>query len=147
MSDLAAIRSGIDDFYEVISGTAGQVRDWDKMRSLFIPGAYVTICPAAGSRVRSTTTMGVEAYIENLARFLKDRDFYEMGIIRHTEIFGNIASVISTYEARKSSDEEEPLKRGVNFIHLCYDNDRWLITNMIWRDEDEDYPLPDKYRS
>jgi len=146
MDDSAAIKSRINDFYEVISGTAAEVRDWGKMRSLFIPGAYVVICPSAKSKGRAARVMGIDSYLDNLGRFLHDNDFHEVGIIHRTEIFGNIASVISTYEARRSSDDKDPIKRGVNFIHLCCDNDRWLITSMIWRDEDEDYPLPDKYR-
>ncbi|UCG62310.1 MAG: hypothetical protein JSV52_03230 [Candidatus Zixiibacteriota bacterium] len=146
MNHLAAIKSRIDSFYEIISGTTGQVRDWDKMRSLFIPGAYVVICLSSKSKGATATVMGIDTYIENLARFLRDNDFHEIGIIHRTEIFGNIASVISTYEARHSPDEKDPMKRGVNFIHLCQDSGAWLITSMIWRDEDEECPLPEKYR-
>ncbi|HYY97557.1 MAG TPA: hypothetical protein VE642_03150, partial [Pyrinomonadaceae bacterium] len=38
-SDVASIDSIIAAVYDVISGPAGQKRDWDRMRSLFVPGA------------------------------------------------------------------------------------------------------------
>lgn len=145
MNDRALIKSAIDNFYGIISGKAGELRDWDKMRSLFIAGTYVVICPAGTAGDQTPKVLDVSTYLDNLGRFLENNDFYEFGLIYQTEIFGNIASVVSTYEARRSPEDNDPLKRGVNFIHLCYDNDRWLITSMIWRDEDEDCPLPDKY--
>src|SRR4051794_731744 len=38
-SDVASIDSIIAAVYDVISGPAGQKRDWERMRSLFVPGA------------------------------------------------------------------------------------------------------------
>src|SRR5918992_2371838 len=37
--DVASIDSIIAALYDVISGPAGKKRDWDRMRSLFVPGA------------------------------------------------------------------------------------------------------------
>src|ERR1700730_6512750 len=38
-ADVASIDSIIAAVYNVISGPAGKKRDWDRMRSLFVPGA------------------------------------------------------------------------------------------------------------
>jgi hypothetical protein len=38
-ADVASIDAIITAAYDVISGPAGQKRDWDRERSLFIPGA------------------------------------------------------------------------------------------------------------
>src|SRR5437762_6292309 len=38
-SDVASMDSIVAALYDVISGPAGKKRDWDRMRSLFIPGA------------------------------------------------------------------------------------------------------------
>src|SRR5882757_7954421 len=38
-ADVASIDSIIAAVYDVISGPAGKKRDWDRMRSLFVPGA------------------------------------------------------------------------------------------------------------
>ena len=38
-ADVASLDSIIAALYDVISGPAGKKRDWDRMRSLFAPGA------------------------------------------------------------------------------------------------------------
>ena len=38
-ADVASVDSIIGAVYDVISGPAGKKRDWDRMRSLFLPGA------------------------------------------------------------------------------------------------------------
>jgi len=38
-ADVASIDAIIASVYDVISGPAGKKRDWDRMRSLFVPGA------------------------------------------------------------------------------------------------------------
>ncbi len=37
--DVESVDAIIAAVYDVISGSAGQDRDWDRMRSLFVPGA------------------------------------------------------------------------------------------------------------
>ena len=37
--DVKSIDAIVAAVYDVISGPAGQKRDWDRMRSLFVPGA------------------------------------------------------------------------------------------------------------
>src|SRR4051812_4804184 len=38
-SDVASMDNIIAALYDVISGPSGQKRDWERMRSLFVPGA------------------------------------------------------------------------------------------------------------
>ena len=38
-ADVSSVDSIIAAVYDVISGPAGKKRDWDRMKSLFIPGA------------------------------------------------------------------------------------------------------------
>ena len=38
-SDVESVDAIVAAVYDVISGPAGQERDWDRMRSLFVPGA------------------------------------------------------------------------------------------------------------
>ena len=57
-ADLAAIDRAIHAVYDVISGPAGQKRDFDKMRSLFAPGATMKAIGPKGLRGGS-----VEDYI------------------------------------------------------------------------------------
>ena len=51
--DVASLDSIVKAVYNVISGPAGQKRDWDRMRSLFYPGARLIPIPAQERRGRA----------------------------------------------------------------------------------------------
>jgi hypothetical protein len=144
MNDTSSIESVMHAFYEVISGFAGEKRNWDRVRSLFAPGASL-VPSSVVCGTSPPSAFGIEAYVQRLAEFLSQHDFFETGFIHRIEVYGNIASVISTYEARRTPDESEPFRRGVNFILMLNDGNRWWLTSMIWRDENKDNEIPEKY--
>src|SRR5262245_51121854 len=76
--------------YDVISGTAGQKRNWDRMRTLFVQDARMipTGKRATGESTRRVLT--VEEYIGNSGPFLEKDGFFEKEIGSRTEQFGNI---------------------------------------------------------
>jgi hypothetical protein len=144
-ADVATIDSIIAAVYDVISGPAGQKRDWDRMRSLFAPGARLIPTGRGptgevGSRVRT-----VEEYITRSSPLLEKDGFFEREIARRTETFGNIAHAFSTYESRHKADDAKPFARGINSIQLMNDGKRWWIVTIFWQGEDEKSPLPDRY--
>ena len=119
-------------FYEIISGQKTESRNWDKLRSLFHPGAClfpnsVTVNPV------NSCGIDIDTYIQNLDRFLGQNDFFEQGSITQVVIQENIASLIGTYEARHTKSDQEPFIHGVNFVHLIHTGSEWKITSMIWR--------------
>jgi hypothetical protein len=143
-ADVATIDSIVSVLYDVISGPPGK-RDWDRFRSLFIPGARLIptgVRPTgeAGSRV-----MTVEDYAQRNGPFFEKNGFFEREAARRTEAFGNIAHVFSTYESRHAKDEAKPFQRGINSIQLMNDGKRWWIVTVFWQGEDEKHPLPEKY--
>lgn len=146
MSDVATIDAIIKALYEVISGPAGQARDWERDRKLFYPGARLirTIINDAGRP--QAQVMDVESYIENAEPYLLANGFFEIETARQTDIFGNIAQVFSTYEGRHKADDPEPFKRGINSIQLYHDGNRWWVMNILWDNEREGNPLPEKYQ-
>ena len=100
--DVKSIDAIIAAAYDVISGPAGQKRDWNRERSLFYPGAR--IMPTASVPGRNDVDLepqmlDVEKYIAR-AEPLLQQGFYEAEIARRTEQFGRIAHVWSTYESR-----------------------------------------------
>jgi len=146
-TDVGSIDSIIAAVYDVISGPAGQKRDWDRMRSLFVPGARLIPTGRGptgevGSRVRT-----VEEYIARSSPLLERDGFFEREIARSTETFGNIAHAFSTYESRHKADDPKPFQRGINSIQLMNDGKRWWIVTIFWQGEDEKNPLPEKYLS
>jgi len=144
-SDVASMDSIIAALYDVISGPAGKKREWDRFRSLFIPGArLIPTGPRQGGGVGSTV-IDPEGYITRSSAFLEEQGFFEKEIARRTETFGNIAHVFSTYEARRKAEDKEPFMRGINSIQLMNDGKRWWIVTVFWEAESKDTPLPKKY--
>jgi hypothetical protein len=143
--------------YDVISGPAGQKRDWERMRSLFVPGARLmptspvrphgagTDAPPTGNEGYATRVLDVDGYIERSSKFLHEQGFFERETARRVETYGHIAHVWSTYEARKKSDDPRPFMRGINSIQLMNDGRRWWVVSIFWEAETPHTPLPKKY--
>lgn len=75
-ADVASIDAIVAAVYDVISGPAGQKRDWDRMRSLFIPGARLIPVAQAGE-VRAARVLSVEDYIARASAILEGKGFFE----------------------------------------------------------------------
>lgn len=130
--------------YDVISGPAGG-RDWDRMRSLFVPDARLIVAvpdSAGGAEARVRT---VEEYIAGNAPYFREHGFFEREIGRRTETFGNTAHVFSTYESRHDAADAEPFTRGINSIQLLRDGERWWIVTIYWDSERPGSPIPLRY--
>jgi hypothetical protein len=144
-ADVSSIDATIGALYDVISGPAGRKRDWDRMRSLFIPGARLIPTgprPTGGYGARVLT---VDEYIERASGFFEKEGFYEREVARTAEQFGQIVHAFSTYESRHAPDDAKPFQRGINSIQLMNDGKRWWVVTIFWQGEDEKTPLPDKY--
>ncbi|QOY96798.1 hypothetical protein IM543_21255 [Massilia sp. UMI-21] len=131
--------------YDVISGPAGAPRDWDRMRSLFAPEGRMG---AVGMRPDSSfvfRAMSPDDYIARNSKAFATTGFFESEKARTTEIFGQIAHVFSTYEARHARDEAQPFMRGINSIQLIHDGKRWYVLSLVWRAEDAKLQLPERY--
>ena len=156
-SDVASIDSIVAAVYDVISGPAGQKRDWDRMRSLFIPGARLMPtspvrpqgtapdAPLKGDEPLSTRVLDVEGYITRGGPYLEEHGFFEREAARRVETYGHIAHVWSTYESRNKADDPKPFARGVNSIQLMNDGSRWWVVTIFWEQETPRTPLPKKY--
>lgn len=86
--------------------------------------------------------MSLEDYVESRTRFFEANDFFEVEIGRQEFRFGNIASVLSSYESRRTADGP-PFGRGVNSFQFWWDGDRWWVMSTIWDNEREGVRLPD----
>jgi hypothetical protein len=145
--DVESIDAIIAVAYNVISGPAGQKRDWNRERSLFYPGAR--LIPTASVPGRNDVDLepqilDVEGYIARAEPLLK-AGFYETEIARRTEQFGRIAHVWSTYESRHDPNDPAPFMRGINSFQLFTDGKRWWILSVYWQHESAEYAIPEKY--
>ena len=143
--DVATMDAIVAALYDVISGPAGQKRNWDRFRSLFVPGARLI---PTGRRPTGEVVSRVrtpEEYIQGSQTLLEQNGFFEREISRRVEKFGNIVHIFSTYEARNKAEEEKPFMRGINSIQLMNDGKRWWIVTVLWQAEDPTNPLPAEY--
>jgi hypothetical protein len=144
-SDGESIESLVKAVYDVISGPAGHKRDWDRMRTLFLPDARmiaVGTTPAGEVRRRSST---VEEYITQQGPMLESQGFIESEVASRSERFGHIAHIFSTYEARRAQQDEKPFMRGINSFQLYHDGTRWWVQTIYWQSEDPRNPIPERY--
>jgi hypothetical protein len=150
-SDVESIDAIIRAAYEVVSGKPGEQRDWDRMRSLFAPGArLIPTSRQAGVRVpdkQPPQPLDVEGYIRRVEKYFREVAFYEREIARRTEQFGQIAHAFSTYDSKHDPGDAEPFMRGVNSIQLYHDGTRWWIITIYWQQENLETPIPEKYMS
>jgi hypothetical protein len=139
--DVASIDAILDALYAVISGNAGQPRDWDRMRSLFLPGARLIPTrptPAGGAAAR---VMTLEEWIAGAEGYFRQTGFHEREIGRRVERYGNIAHAFSAYES-VHAPAEPAFARGVNSIQLMKDGGRWWVVTIFWDAEREGNPVP-----
>jgi len=142
--DVASIDAIVAALYDVISGPAGEARDWDRFRSLFIPQARLIPTGRGQGGAVGHQVMGPGDYAERAAPVLEQRGFFEVEIARTTEEFGQIAHAFSTYESRLMP-EQDPFDRGINSIQLLNDGERWWIVNVFWAAESSGLTLPERY--
>lgn len=130
-SDVATLDAILHAFYETVSGAAGQPRDWDRFRSLILPGGRlmpVISIPGEKAGVRFLST---EDFIHRVEPIFAVEDFWERETSRQTEAAGHFAHVLSFYESLRSPDGP-PFERSVNSIQLLNDGLRWWIVNVMW---------------
>jgi hypothetical protein len=140
--DVASIDAIIAALYDVISGPAGQKRDWDRFRSLFVQGARLIPTGRRPDSTRVIRTITPEEYAANIGPQLENNGFFEREIGRRTEQFGNIAHVFSAYDSKRTPNDAAPFARGINSIQLFSDAKRWWVVTIFWDSERAGNPIP-----
>ncbi|MDH3734727.1 MAG: hypothetical protein OEU54_14460 [Gemmatimonadota bacterium] len=143
--DVASIDAIIAALYDVISGPAGEKRDWDRFRSLMNPQARLIPTGSGPNGQVGHVFLGVDDYVARAGASLEANGFFEVEAARTTEQWGQIAHAFSTYESRNNADDAEPFDRGINSIQLLDDGERWWIMNVFWAAESSGLTLPERY--
>lgn len=144
--DVKSLDAIMHAVYDVISGPAGQARDWDRFKSLFIPGARLIPAFKRPTDTKwNTRVMSPEEFATNSQRAVQQQGFFEREISRKTEQYGQIAQVFSTYESRHAANDPEPFVRGINSFQLLNDGQRWWVVTIYWQGETKDSPIPQEF--
>ena len=134
-ADLAGIDRAIRGVYEVISGPPGQKRDFDRMRTLFAPGATLKAIGPRGLHGGS-----LEDYISRNAEILEKEGFTERELGRRVEQWGGLATAWSAYDGRTANGSFH--ERGINSFQLVKVDGKWLVASILWQEETPENPLP-----
>ncbi len=141
-SYIAALGGAIDEMYAMISGPAGP-RDWSRQARSFHPDARQIRTRVDEEGRPAMTMMGLGDYARDTTPYFATNAFYEVEMERRIDLFGNMAHAWSVYEARRSPDDSDVERRGINSIQLFRDPDLgWRIVSMIWDNEREGVRVP-----
>ena len=141
-ADVASPDAILAALYDVISGPPSKPRDWNRFRSLFLPGARLipTVAgPNGGERAR---ILSPDDYAAAAEPYFEKNGFFEKEVARKSERFGGVMQVFSTYESRHAAADAQPFARGVNSIQLFFDGKRWWVVTVFWQEETSANPLP-----
>lgn len=139
--EVATIDAIVTALYDVISGPAGQARNWSRMKALLIPEVRLIATNPDKAGHPSVRTVSFEDYVDRFSASVVSRPFYEREMHRQTRQFGNIAQLFSSYETTHDG-KNDVVARGVNAIQLYFDGKRWWIASIIWDTDRPGNPLP-----
>ena len=143
--DVGSMEAVVAAVYDVFSGPAGQPRDWNRMRSLFAPGARLIPTVYRPDSAPALRVWDVEQYITTVGPRLEASGFFEKEVAHRVERFGGVAHVFSTYESRHAAADPTPFARGINSFQLWYDGKRWWIVTIYWEAARPGNPIPERY--
>lgn len=142
-ADVRTLDGILQAYYEVVSGPAGDARDWDRDKSLHVPGALVVITRSGDDGGVVVDRMTISEYHDRQPGPAASA-FYEYEIHRVVQERGTTVHVWSTYE-HTSTPGGAPEGRGINSIELVWDGARYWITSWSYDGRDDAPPVPAEY--
>jgi hypothetical protein len=149
--DVASIEAIVAAAYEAVSRAPGEDFQWDRWRSLFLPGALLV--PNEEQTEGERRVLSVDDFIAWVDGWYAqnapiggpdDKGFEEAEIHTTLQRYGDIAHVMSTY-AKRYWGAKDTLDRGINSIQLVHRDDRWWIAGVVWDEESGAGPIPSEY--
>lgn len=130
--DVATQDAIIKSLYDVISGPAGQKRNWDRFRSLFAANGRLTaVVKSNGEWV--AVGMTPDDYVNRSGKVIEERGFFEKEVKRKIDNVQGMSMAWSDYESRMKADDEKPFQTGTNAIQMYSDGKRWFILSVLWQ--------------
>lgn len=145
--DVSSPEAVVAAYYQATSGKPGEARDWTRFRSLFHPQARLIPARPTGDGGAGAFFLSPDDYVTQNEKYFQKSGMIDREVAHRVEAFGNIAHVWSTYESRRSPEDEKPYARGITSVQLLKDGDRWWIVSMFWDYERPHNEVPAKYLS
>lgn len=142
-ADVETIDGIIKAYYDVISGPAGQARNWERDMSLHHPNALISVTGKDKNNKPYITSQNLSEYHKSFG--VPKTGFWEYEIKRETQQFGNITHVWTTYETTTEKNGDV-IERGINSIQLYNDGNRWWILSWMFDSERIDNQIPKTHK-
>lgn len=139
-ADVGTIADIVRVSYEVICGAPGVPRQWERDRTLYMPGATFVAIQEEGGVIK-TKIMTPEEYRRD---FQIGSGVFESEVGRRIERYGHVAQVRSVAAVR-STPSGPVERRWVNYFQLYWDGNRWWIAGMVWDKERSTAPIPESW--
>lgn len=143
--DVSTIDGMIKAYYEVVSGPAGQPRQWGRDATLYLPGIRFVIITEDAAGNATAQSMTHQEFVDSTEASLGGKAFFEHEIHRVIHRAGNIAHVLCTGE--HMSAPNGPVEgRGIDSLDLYWDGQRWWIANAnLWEINTTKHPLQPEF--
>jgi hypothetical protein len=133
------LESTLAQMYRAVSFIEGDEPDWALMNSVFLPTARLTRITPEGVDHFDITSF--QAMARDMLEWGAYTSFFEVEIARNFVIFGDLAHVLSAYEAKKNAKATYPLSRGLNSLQLIWTTETWRVLSLVWDEETDHNPL------
>jgi len=143
--DVATIDGLMKASYEVVSGGAGEKRNWERDNSLHHKNALYHFFRNVDGQ-RRLVSMTLAEFHGLTDAMVATTPFYETEVNREVRVFGKMAHVWSTYETRLVKDGPAA-RRGINSVQLLNENDRWYVVSWTFEFETPANPIPRTFDS
>ena len=134
-ADTATPEALLAALYDVISGPAGQPRDWARFRRLFAADGRLVALGRRPDGVIVQRTLTPDDYVRASGDFLVASGFTERETHRVIHRYGHVAHVFTAYEGTFSTDGTPGSVKGVNSVQMIETGGRWRILMVLWNDE------------
>jgi hypothetical protein len=142
------IQQLLDALYQSICFAKDEQPTFESLRELFLPQGILV----NNNNSATPLVLSVSAFIEAIQSAIATgglEEFHEREIARKIEVFGNIAHVFSTYEARFDRTAQDPFSIGINTIQLVRvgesGHQQWRVAAMAWNDQTAEERIPAGY--
>jgi hypothetical protein len=127
--------------YETISGGVRVPRQWARALTLYDPNARsFSVYKDSKTSALAIWSPTLKEYADETDAHLVSEGFTEHELAHKIYRFGNVATVLSSYEGKFAS--EKVYSRGVNIYQLYYADNRWWISSVSWDGENFVNPIP-----
>ncbi len=143
--DVSTLDGVVKAYYDVISGPAGQPRQWARDRTLYTPEVRFVIISddADGTPVAKQLTH--QEFVDDSDAEVVKGGFYEKEIHRIVHRYDNWASVVSTSQSRRTPDGPV-IGHSIDNLDLFWDGHRWWVMHVTIAEIRPDHPLPKEFQ-